>query len=101
MTFATRIYFISILLMSIQLIISGADCITAVIVNSNHNLTKDEALSTLLNVGIPLSATASVITLVGIYNLRLNDRLMGSVTEKDEPFSNTTLLSLLLAFTDF
>ena len=50
---------------------------------------------------MPLAGVTAVLALSAIYNLQLSDRLMKKVTEKDDPFSNTGLVTLLLGFIDF
>ena len=51
-------------------------------------------------IGLPMGfATASIATCV-VYLLTVNGRLMNQVSDKRDPFSNTTLLVLLLVFCD-
>ena len=49
---------------------------------------------------IPLTSLTAVLTLIAIYNLRVNDRVITQVTDREPVFSNTGLLTILLAFID-
>jgi hypothetical protein len=54
----------------------------------------------LASIGIPLSAFSALVSLVVIYLLVMSERLMKKVTDKADPFSNTNLLAMTLAFID-
>jgi hypothetical protein len=59
-----------------------------------------DILDELLTFEIPLTATTAVVSLAVIYCLIVNNRLMQKVSDKQDPFSNTNLLALLLVFID-
>ena len=70
---------------------------------SDHDISADKLINMLEDVIIPMQSIITVLTIAVIYTLLINNRLMVKVTAqqgKNNPFSSTGLLALLLAFID-
>lgn len=65
-----------------------------------EHLTASQVKAHLAKSGLALSSCTAVISLVTIYLLVISERLMKKVCDKTDPFSNTNLLAMTLAFID-
>lgn len=68
--------------------------------NLIDNLTASQVKDHLAKSGLALSSITAVLSIVTIYLLVVSERMMKKVTDKTDPFSNTNLLAMTLAFID-
>ena len=71
-----------------------------VYIGFKENYTKDYVLHELKTVSIPIDAGTCCVTLISIYFLMVADRTMRKTVDNANTFTNTMLLTLLLAFID-
>jgi len=99
--FSARLYHAVLILMGIQIVVtlceSGFDLAYTL---PNHDLTASYVHSHLEHTSLPLNALTAFISLFTIYLLIVSERMMKKVTDKNDPFANTYLLAMTLAFID-
>lgn len=98
MKFTRRLYYMQLLLMGLQVLVSSSAAVVDNFAYNSQNLSKEELLKHLAYVGIPMCCATCLLALGTVYLLTVNGRLMNQVSDKRDPFSNTTLLVLLLVF---
>jgi len=64
------------------------------------SLTACQVKNHLAKSGLYFSSLTAFLSIVTIYLLVVNDRLMKRLTDKADPFSNTNLLAMTMAFVD-
>ena len=84
--------------MIIQCLISLILALTDFYGISNDNISKEQLLHDLATNNIPVTAVDALFTIILIWVLHQNNRLLTKVLEERDPFSNTTLLTVLMAF---
>jgi hypothetical protein len=84
--------------MVIQCLISLILALTDFYGISNDNISKEQLLHDLATNNIPVTAVDALFTIILIWVLHQNNRLLTKVLEERDPFSNTTLLTVLMAF---